>query len=450
MGSVVTGSTTPGRGDRAGRIVVAERDPAPATAEAAGAAAAARLDDQVGRRIGPYDVIAELARGGMGVVYLGRRAGEAGFERLVAIKEMHPHLATDHDFVAMLLDEGRLAARIHHHNVVSVLELERGERGYYLVMPYVEGCSLAQLLARNPTCRPASLIVPIMIGVLGGLHAAHTVEDLDGRQVGLIHRDVSPQNILVGVDGDARITDFGVAKARARITSTGPGMLKGKIAYTAPEMVEAATELDHRVDVFAAGAVLWSALTGRALFRGESDAETLRRILQLDIPPPSKVGLAPPAVFDGLVQKALARDPAHRFATAAAMAEALRDAALAAGLLGAPTKVARWVRETFAAEIDERHRQVRDAAARTSHSVIAVLPGFAEPVDATPAHDEPAVEIAAAPSPSASPSPSPSPPPPPIEVAAAAPRGELARFVLILALAFMAGVLATLYVRGLT
>ncbi len=403
---------------------------------------------EIGRRIGPYDVIAEIARGGMGVVYLGRRAGEAGFERLVAVKEMHPHLAHEHEFVAMLLDEGRLAARIHHHNVVSVLELERGERGHYLVMPYVEGCSLAQLLARNPTYRPPCLLVPIMIGVLGGLQAAHTVEDLDGRRVGLIHRDVSPQNILVGVDGDARITDFGVAKARSRITSTGPGTFKGKLGYTPPEALESSGAVDHRVDLFAAGAVLWSALTGRALFRGDSDAETLRRILHLDVPPPSTVGLAPPAVFDGIIQKALARDPAHRFASAAAMAEALRDAALAAGMLGAPTRVAAWVRDTFAAELDERHRQIRAAAGRTSHSVIAVLPTLAAPAEADPA----AATVRGEPAP-AEPSPG-EPAPDRVPTAAraepSATAGDVFRFLVVLGLAFVAGVIATLWVRGLS
>lgn len=431
MGAVADEVTTGGRRPSTRVVPVEDAAPTPVVRERT-----APLGE-VGRRIGPYDVIAEIARGGMGVVYLGRREGEAGFERLVAIKEMHPHLAHEQDFVAMLLDEGRLAARIHHHNVVSVLELERGERGHYLVMPYVEGCSLAQLLARNPTYRPPSLLVPIMIGVLNGLHAAHTVEDLEGRQVGLIHRDVSPQNILVGVDGDARITDFGVAKARARITSTGPGLLKGKIGYTAPEALEAGGDVDHRVDIFAAGAVLWSALTGRALFRGESDAETLRRILHLDVPAPSKVGLAPPPVFDGIVQKALARDPDHRFASAGAMAEALRDAALAAGLLGAPTRVARWVRDTFAAEIDERHRQIRDAAARTSHSVIAVLPRLAEPHEAV----------------EASPPPIPAPVSEPEAVVVTpspATAADIARFLAILALAFVGGVLATLWVRGLT
>ena len=384
--------------------------------------------------IGPYEVIAEIARGGMGVVYLCRRAGEAGFERLFAIKEMHRHLAHDRDFVAMLLDEGRLAARIHHHNVASVIELGRTERGHYLVMPYVEGCSLAQLLGANPAYRPADLLVPILIGTLNGLHAAHSVEDGDGREAGLIHRDLSPQNILVGIDGDARITDFGVARARARITSTGPGLLKGKICYTAPEILAGSAAVDHRADQFSAGAVLWSALTGRSLFRGDSDAETVRRILSLDVVPPSTVGLAPQAVFDAIILTALARDPSQRFASAAAMAEALRAAALGAGLLGAPTRVARWVSETFATELAARHRLIREAAAHGDPSEVVVLPPLVTAMEPTPRNAQTVVGHVAA-TPAAS------------EPASTA--GDVARFVAAVMLAFVAGTILTLYARGL-
>lgn len=371
--------------------------------------------------LGPYEIIAEIARGGMGVVYLCRRAGEAGFERLFAVKAMHEHLARDEAFVAMLLDEARLAARIHHHNVASVVELGRCERGHYLVMPYVEGASLDQLLARNPTYRPACLLVPILIGALNGLHAAHALEDDDGTPSGLIHRDVSPHNILIGTDGDARITDFGVARARARITTTEPGMFKGKLCYCAPEVLRRAPELDHRVDQFAAGAVLWSALTGRALFRGDSDAETVHRIMELEVPPPSRVGLAPPAAFDAAILRALERDPDKRFPSTAAMAEALRTAALRAGLLGSPARVARWVQDVFAAELATRHGLIRSA--RPAGSAILVLPGFT----GGPPTPMPSV---AAPEPPAS-------------------ARDITRFLAAVALAFGAGTLVTLYARGL-
>lgn len=392
------------------------------------------------RQLGPYELIAELARGGMGVVYLGRRAGEAGFERLFAIKELHPHLARDHEFVAMLLDEARLAAQIHHHNVASVVELGHGEQGYYLVMPYIEGASLDQLLAQNPSYRPARLLVPILIGALGGLAAAHALEDDEGNAIGLVHRDVSPQNIMIGVDGDARITDFGIAKARARICSTEPGVVKGKLCYCAPELFERGA-VDQRADVFAAGAVLWSALTGRSLFRGDTDAETMRRVLSLEVPAPSQVGLAPPAVFDAIILRALERDPERRFPTAAAMAEALREAALSAGLLGAPTQVARWVKESFEAQLAERRRCLR-LAARDSNGVM-ILPklGPAEPTPATASDPAARGLIGSTSAEDAT-----------RNLAPTEPRSsslDLARFLAISALAFGAGVLAALWGRGL-
>lgn len=371
--------------------------------------------DDGGLALGPYEVIAEIARGGMGVVYLCRRSGEAGFERLFAVKALHEHLADDEMFVGMLLDEARLAAKIHHHNVASVVELGRSERGYYLVMPYVEGCSLDQLLARSPRYRPPSLIVPIMIGVLNGLHAAHTVEDDDGKPAGLIHRDVSSHNILVGADGDARITDFGIAKARARISSTAPGVIKGKISLCAPEVFTKESPVDHRSDQFGAAAVLWCALTGRRLFQGETDAETVERVLHLEVPPPSTIGLRPPPAFDAAILRGLERDPSRRFPSCAAMADELRDAALAAGLLGAPARTARWVREVFAEELAERARLIR--AARPGGEVV-VLPRLAPSVLPTPHADTEDV------------------------------RHSVAMFVLAVAAAFGAGVLVVLYARG--
>ncbi|MBP6632329.1 MAG: serine/threonine protein kinase [Kofleriaceae bacterium] len=366
------------------------------------------------RRIGPYEIVAELARGGMGVVYLCRRAGEAGFERLLAVKHLHTHLAGDAEFVAMLLDEARLAARIHHHNVASVVELGYFEWGYYLVMPYVEGCALGELLARNPDHRPPSLLVPILIEALDGLHAAHVTPGPDGAPAGVVHRDVSPANILVGVDGAARITDFGVAKARTRITSSAQGTIKGTLCYAAPEVYRGGP-IDARADVFAAGAVLWSALTGRRLFRGDNDADTMQRVLTMPVPPASGVGLRPPAILDAILAKALARDPAERYQSAAEMAAALRAAALGAGLLGAPSEIAGWVGATFAAELDGRHRLLRDADRRRDPASVVVLPRLAEPSRVTAA-------------------------PPPLPATAI----DIARFVAVVTAAFFAGLLTTL------
>ncbi|PKN31616.1 MAG: serine/threonine protein kinase, partial [Deltaproteobacteria bacterium HGW-Deltaproteobacteria-20] len=228
-----------------------------------------------------YELIAELASGGMAKVYLARLGGLAGFQRLFAIKHLHPYLHSDNQFVQMFLDEARLAAGIHHPNVVPILEVGASDAGYYLVMEYVEGDTLASLLARASSvshpAMPFGISIRIMLDTLEGLEAAHGLTDDYGKRLGLVHRDVSPQNILVGLDGTARITDFGVARAASRLHATKVGQLKGKLAYMAPEQARGG-EVDARTDVFAAGIVLWEALTMRRLFRGDNEAATLNRV----------------------------------------------------------------------------------------------------------------------------------------------------------------------------
>ncbi len=332
------------------------------------------------RRLGRYEIVAEIARGGMGTVFLARHAGEAGFQRLFAIKLMHPHLAEDRQFVDMLLDEARIAARIHHPNVVAIVDLGHGDSGYFVVLEYVDGAAFSALLGRNKESRPPQLIVPIVIDALDGLAAAHSLIDDDGRPLHLVHRDVSPQNILVGADGVGRITDFGIAKAEARITSTQPGMRKGKIHYMAPEqLTEDGENIDLRADVFAAGAVLWSALTGQPLFRGANDAATIHNVLTKEIPPPSTVGLSPPAAFDAVCLRALERDPDKRFSSALEMADALRRAAAAHGLVSSRKAIAAWVSETLGDKLDARRQAVRALATRSQP------PGAAESLPELPA-----------------------------------------------------------------
>ena len=321
-------------------------------------------------RIGPwflgrYELIGELARGGMGTVYLARHAGEAGFQRLFAIKALHPHLAEEKEFVDMLHDEARIAARIHHPNVVAVVDLGVQAGLHYVVMEYVEGPSFGTLFKRNRESKcPPELVVAIVIDALEGLHAAHTLRDDDGEQQHLVHRDVSPQNILVGTDGVGRITDFGIAKAETRITSTRPGTRKGKLLFMSPEQITGASVIDRRTDIWAAGVVLWGALTGIPLFKGENDAATMHNVLTKDIPPPSKEGWEPPAVFDEIVLRALERDSAKRFDSAMEMADALRTAAAATGAFGVKQRVARWVVESFSTELEGRRKAIRDVAMR--------------------------------------------------------------------------------------
>ncbi len=313
-------------------------------------------------RIDQYDLIYRLGTGGMGNVYLARRRNQSGLQRLFAVKAMHPLLSADHDFANMFLDEAHIASRLHHINVVGIVDLGRFAGRLYLVMDYVEGPTLAQLLG-TATDRPPALICSILIDMLHGLQAAHSLTNESGERLELVHRDVSPSNILIGTDGVARLTDFGIAKARLRRTSTSPGVRKGKLCYSAPEQITRPGEEDSRVDVFAAGIVLWNALTGTRLFDGENEAAVILSVVNRPIPPPSTVGRRSPRCLDEVCLRALERDPARRYPTATHMADDLRRVTRENNLVAGPEQVADWVAALFGEELERRRAAVRAIAA---------------------------------------------------------------------------------------
>jgi serine/threonine protein kinase len=313
-----------------------------------------------GTRLGRYEIITPLASGGMATVFVGRLLGAAGFHRLVAIKLLHPHVAADQQFITMFLDEARLAARIRHPNVVPTLDLQHGPDGHYLVMELIEGESLLGLLRESVKVNkpvPPPVAIRIMLDVLAGLHAAHTLTGDAGEPLNLVHRDVSPHNILVGVDGTARIVDFGIARAEERLGTTRDGQVKGKLAYMAPEQTTS-EPVDRRVDVFTAGIVLWETLCGRRLFKGQSDAEVLRKLLDKPIPRLRDMAPMYPEALDDVCARALARSVGERFDTAAHFAEALERAAEPLGI-ATPKQVAAYVRETSGTAIDDLMRRVQ-------------------------------------------------------------------------------------------
>jgi serine/threonine-protein kinase len=279
----------------------------------------------VPRIIGRYAMYGEIAAGGMATVHLGRLVGSGGVHRLVAIKRLHAQFAKDPEFVTMFLDEGRLASRIHHPNVVSPLDFVSLEGELFLVMEYVQGESLSSLIRAAGKRRehiPTRIAASFVIGLLEGLHAAHIATSERGEPLQIVHRDVSPQNVLVSVDGIARVLDFGVAKAVGRLQTTREGQIKGKIAYMAPEQLRS-EPVDHRADVYAVGVVLWELLAGKRLFHGESEGAVLTKILLGTVDPPSTCtpGLSPG--WDAITMKALSVDPTQRYAIAAEMAEAI-------------------------------------------------------------------------------------------------------------------------------
>jgi serine/threonine-protein kinase len=311
-------------------------------------------------RIGRYELLGEIASGGMATVYLGRSVGVKGFARLVAIKKLHPHLEREEDFVSAFLDEARLAARIRHPNVVPTLDVDDRD-GLYIVMEYVEGDRLLGLLrhaVKSNEPIPAPISLKIATETLAGLHAAHELTDDDGSALNLVHRDVSPQNVLIGIDGVTKITDFGIAKAESRLVTTRDGQLKGKIAYMAPEQARGGG-IDRRVDVFAMGILLWEMLTSRRLFKGDNDVEVLSAVLSNPIPSMRTIVPSVPEELDAVVMRALERDPNARYETATDFADAIENVAHVVGGLATTRQVAQYVQRVAGPKLESERERIK-------------------------------------------------------------------------------------------
>jgi serine/threonine-protein kinase len=292
------------------------------------------------RTVGRYAIHGEFAAGGMAAVHFGFVLGAKAFTRPVAIKRLHAHMARDPELVAMFADEARLAARVRHPNVVPTLDVVEAEGEVLVVMEYVAGESLNRLLRTasergDPVPRP--VLSAVFTGVLDGLHAAHESRDERGEPLMLVHRDVSPQNILVGIDGVPRVLDFGIAKAAGRTQTTEEGQIKGKLAYMAPEQLQQA--VTRASDVYAAGVCLWEALTLRRLFEGDNPSAVIARVSAGLVAPPSHVARDVPPDLEAIVLRALDRDPSRRFETAHAMARAIEACVAPA----TPSAVGAWV-----------------------------------------------------------------------------------------------------------
>ncbi|MEO5732013.1 MAG: protein kinase [Byssovorax sp.] len=290
--------------------------------------------------LGRYALGEEIARGGLATVHLGLVLGSAGFSRTVALKRLLPGFARDPEFLDAFLDEAKLAARIRHLNVMPTLDVVASDGELFVVMEYVHGESLAGLIraaADRGEAIPLAVVSAIFADVLAGLHAVHEVKDERGAPLHVIHRDVSPHNVLIGVDGVARVLDFGIAKAVGRAQVTRDGQVKGKLGYLSPEQLRQRAERGS--DIYAAGVCLWEALTLQRLFSGDNESAVLARIMAGIVTPPSKHVPELPEALDAVVLRALRRQPAHRFATAREMALALEVA-----VPSAPTsEVGAWV-----------------------------------------------------------------------------------------------------------
>ena len=290
-------------------------------------------------------------------MYVATARDDDEADRLYAIKLIHESLAVQQVFVDMLLSEAEMARNLVHPNIVGICDSGKIDDRHFVAMPYVEGGTLSELARRSGGLCPTGVAARVMIDVLRGLHAAHALADDDGNSLGLVHRDISPGNVLIGTDGIARVIDFGVAKATARITRTMPGIVKGKFAYMAPEQAMSGT-IDCRADVFSAGVVLWTALTGEPLFAEDNDACTLKNLLQAPIPRPSEIRSDLPECFDEICLRALERDPAKRFQSASEFAEKLFTVAKRCGCVASAQEVSDRVTEAFAQRIARRREFV--------------------------------------------------------------------------------------------
>jgi serine/threonine-protein kinase len=307
-----------------------------------------------GRRIGRYVIFDQIAAGGTATVHLGRRVDQPG---VVAIKCLQPRYSKEAEFVAMLTDEARLVSRMRHPNVASIIEIVQAEGELFLVMEYVHGEPLSRLLrqlSRSGNGLPVSAAAAILIGVLRGLDAAHEATADDGSPLGVVHRDVSPQNIIVGVDGVAKLIDFGVAKAVGRLQTTREGEVKGKTAYMSPEQLRG-DDIDRRCDVYAASIVLWEALTGHRLFVGESTSDLVLQILDSTVPRPSQLKANVPEAIDRIVLRGLSREREERFSTAGEMAAAIEQSVIPAPI----RDVGIWVSALAAESLAKRAALVR-------------------------------------------------------------------------------------------
>jgi serine/threonine protein kinase len=331
--------------------------------------------DVAERSFGRFTLRYEIASGGMATVYLARARGPGGFDRPLALKRIHPHLAKKREYAEMFLDEARLAARITHPNVCSVFDFGQVDGTYFMAMEYLVGQPLSSLLragARRPELvtspRWQALAAKIIADACEGLHAAHELKNEAGKPMGVVHRDVSPHNIFVTYDGAVKVVDFGVAKAEGRLQQTTPGALKGKFAYMSPEQIRG-KDIDRRLDVWALGVCLWELLAAKRLFGKRSEGEMLQAVVHEELAPPSRAREGVPDALDRIVMRALERDVEKRYPTARALGRDLNAFVASSGVSASLPDLAELMDELFQAE-RERKLDV----------VASVLEASAEPV----------------------------------------------------------------------
>ena len=311
-------------------------------------------------QLGRYELAMRLAKGGMAEVFLARQAGPAGFEKTVAVKRILPHLSKAPELVQMFLDEARIAALLDHPHITHVYDVGEADGLYYLAMEYVAGEDLAEIMARarkrgQPV--PAGVAATIVLAACEALHYAHYMHGPDGRWLRIVHRDVTPSNILVTYDGNVKIADFGIARASFRAGAEDAGVLRGKGAYMAPEQARGG-EVDARADIFALGVCAWELATGRRLFHRENALGVAGALDEGPVPSPRSVRPDLPAPLAQIIEKALERDPAKRWATAQKMQLAIETWLAASGTTPSKITLAGWLRSLMGEEHAARRERL--------------------------------------------------------------------------------------------
>ena len=312
-------------------------------------------------KFGKYLLLERIAVGGMAEVFVAKAFGVEGFERLLAIKKILPTMGEDAEFISMFVDEARIAVQLSHANIVQVMELGKHDENLYIAMEYISGRDLRQMIDRfrkqkQPMPIPQACLM--VAEVCEALDYAHRKRDASGRPLGIVHRDVSPQNVLVSFEGETKLIDFGIAKAGSRLQKTQAGILKGKFSYMSPEQVKG-LPIDGRSDIFAAGILLWELICGEKLFTGDSDFAILEKVHQGLVPAPRSVTRACPEGLEKVILKALATEPTQRYQTASELHDDLMRFTMVGDVVYGSRLLAEWLREEFAQDWEKEQARLR-------------------------------------------------------------------------------------------
>ena len=336
------------------------------------------------KRFGKYVLTERIAVGGMAEVFRGSLSGDSGFERPVAIKRILPQLTEDADFVSMFIDEAKIVVQLSHGNIAQVLDLGRVDDSYFIAMEYVHGRDLRAILEREHARKsavPLPIACHVVMRVAEALHHAHNATGRDGRPLGVIHRDISPQNVLISFDGEVKVVDFGLAKAAGRATQTNAGVVKGKLAYLSPQQARG-DDIDHRSDLYSLGLVFFELLTGRKMYAQGNDIDTVLAVQSNDVVPLRRVAPRMPAALEEILSRALEDDPNARYQTGMDFHDALEVFIYEHAALTTRRDVAEYVRALFPDAVPPMETITTEHEPKTKTDTIPVPPETLEAVEA--------------------------------------------------------------------